>query len=318
MDFKWEESMIRKYVIILIATLLVVIPILRGNATEILSVRGNSESGKTRVVIELKEPTQYQLQYTSEPGISICLLETNLGAINRDPKISNELVKALSLKEIMGSMVEMNITLNKNADFNIFPLESPYRIVVDITPAEMIGDSQKGQMASSVTESMDMEVEDMEKATSDAGSKTVLDSLLPFETTSFILAQLCFNIFIAAGLVFVGFRYCRISRFLKRSLIPSEGKQNFADTLGEIQQERDKKDKTKKSESKVYNKNHKKHIAEEPVKQSDSVQKQYKKVQELARLGMNPLAIAQQSNVPIGEVNLILELSRAASQGKPN
>ena len=38
--------------------------------------------------------------------------------------------------------------------------------------------------------------------------------------------------------------------------------------------------------------------------------KQYDKVRELARLGVDRLAISKQTDVPIGEVNLILELSK--------
>ncbi len=39
--------------------------------------------------------------------------------------------------------------------------------------------------------------------------------------------------------------------------------------------------------------------------------KQYDKVQELAEKGIDPISISQKSNIPVGEVNLILDLIRA-------
>ena len=43
-----------------------------------------------------------------------------------------------------------------------------------------------------------------------------------------------------------------------------------------------------------------------------------KKVYELAELGMDRVTISRQSNVPIGEVNLILDLWKTRPGNKPN
>jgi hypothetical protein len=54
---------------------------------------------------------------------------------------------------------------------------------------------------------------------------------------------------------------------------------------------------------------------EDEEKVSHRAQEQYSKVYELAKLGMDRLEIAKKSNIPIGEVNLILDLPTASSQG---
>jgi hypothetical protein len=47
-----------------------------------------------------------------------------------------------------------------------------------------------------------------------------------------------------------------------------------------------------------------------------SVPKQYDKVHEMAQRGMDPLSISQKSNIPIGEVTLILDLIKAKREGQ--
>ena len=42
-----------------------------------------------------------------------------------------------------------------------------------------------------------------------------------------------------------------------------------------------------------------------------SVSKQYEKVYEMAQRGIDPISISQKNNIPIGEVNLILNLIKS-------
>jgi hypothetical protein len=42
-----------------------------------------------------------------------------------------------------------------------------------------------------------------------------------------------------------------------------------------------------------------------------SVSKQYEKVYEMAQRGIDPISISQKNNIPIGEVNLILDLIKS-------
>jgi len=112
-------------------------PSTRSSAGEVMATRVNSEADKTRIVVQLNELTQYQTRYTSEPeanAISIYLLKTALGPISEIASIRDELVETATFKEIMGNMVDVNISLKKHVNFSIFPLESPDRIVIDVMP----------------------------------------------------------------------------------------------------------------------------------------------------------------------------------------
>lgn len=137
----------------LMTIMLVAVAASRSSAAEVTDIRANSEQDKTRIVIEIDEPVQYQTHFsmldapTSSPSISISLFNTRLGSIRKATSINSdslalgdprdELVKTVAFKEIAGNIVDVGISLKQHANFNVFSLDSPDRVVIDIIPAEV-------------------------------------------------------------------------------------------------------------------------------------------------------------------------------------
>ena len=101
----------KKYSTIFVITALVMISVSQSWAVYVIDIRSNSEADKTRIVVELDGAAQYQTHYTSEPGISICLLEAGLKSTRKTISIGDELVEPAALKEVMGNIVEVSISL---------------------------------------------------------------------------------------------------------------------------------------------------------------------------------------------------------------
>ena len=118
--------------IIPIAAVLILAFVCQSQAANVIDVRHNSEADKTRVVVQLDGPAQYQALYTSEPGISICLLEARLKSIGKAINIGDGRIEKVVLKEMMSDIVEVSISLKEQSAFTVFPLETPDRIVIDV------------------------------------------------------------------------------------------------------------------------------------------------------------------------------------------
>jgi hypothetical protein len=317
-------------------TMLVAVPILQASATEVINARVYSESGKTRIAIQLDGPVQYQTQLTSEPGISISLLKTGIGSVRKTIRGDGELVSGVTLKEIAGSIVDVNISLKENANFTVFPIESPDRIVVDITPAEspeivqpLVGITSDPEVKDNVPVDPDASVKPVSDDASDDGEAWI-SSLLPIRNRDYIMAQLILNAVLVIALVVMGLKLWFIAKNLKKNHKILKKNQNFADMINgdnvtsRMQREAAGKSGTigiphaTASQPKSVYSGRKETKKRRRGKQTASLQEQYREVYELAQLGMDRLAISQQSNIPIGEVNLILDLSKARSQAGQN
>jgi hypothetical protein len=282
------------------------------SAVEVTKTSINSQKDKTRIMILLDEAAQYNVQYNaSEPDISIYLFEAGLGSTKKVKTGDDELVEAVNLREPIGGIVEVNISLKKQVCFNVFTLGSPDRIVIDmmaatgaagLTSAGFVsppaGDPVMGNIAPLVAS----------KADSKTGSSAA---------KNYMPLQLFFNALLIAALIIISFKLAYVMRISDKNRVELNKNETFANMLGVL------RDKVKrKSNDAETTSNSLAQIPyaeqEDEEKVSTGVQEQYSKVYELAKLGMDRLEIAKKSNIPIGEVNLILDLTRASSQGKPS
>ena len=238
----------RTLTIVFTVITMVVILVPQSVATEAVTIRASSEADKTRIVVELDAAARYQVQHTSDQDISICLLETGIGHISTTPTISDELVDAVSLKEIVGNIVDINISLKRPASFAVFPLESPDRIVIDIMPAE---ETRSDQLtALSVSGMVPKDADNPAPVSEDVARSTL--SLKGIYHPS---VQLCLNalLIIALAIIAVKLRQvCRSARSRNSdasiSSAPLKKNRTFADMIDELGQEMPKKGVAKVSD----------------------------------------------------------------------
>jgi predicted transcriptional regulator len=101
------------------------------------NVRHYTEKEKTRIVIQLDQDAKYQTKYDKEHNLIISLVNGKIGSSQNLIKVNDGLVGTVSLKEEKGK-ANIIISFTKPAAFNVFPLESPNRIVIDTTTYENI------------------------------------------------------------------------------------------------------------------------------------------------------------------------------------
>lgn len=327
--------------IIPIAAALIIAFVCQSQAANVIDVRHNSEADKTRVVIELDGPTQYQALYTSEPGVSICLLEAKLKSIGKTINIDDGRIKTVVLKEAMGNIVEVSISLEGKPAFTIFPLETPDRIVIDVMPGIAVEAVQPLDVfaANSTTTTEDNSATKTEEPPgtlehavlgvseqpldSSSGKLQDLTALFSLKDIDYTLVQLCFNAFLVIALIVMGIKLWRVTKVSKRNLSTLKKGVDTADIISMLQQGKMEKDSNLEPQrirppvkTDISGKTQKrKRRKERPQAMHE---KQYEKVHKLAQLGMDRMEISQQSNVPIGEVNLILDLSKSGSQAEVN
>jgi len=318
--------------IILIAAALIIAFVCQSHAANVIDVRHNSEVDKTRVVVELDGPAQYQAIYTSEPGVSICLLETGLKSIGKTINIGDERVKTMVLKEMMGHIVEVSISLEGKSIFRVFPLQTPDRIVIDVTSDVAMKAAQPLNVsaANSATE-IEKPPGTLEHAMAGASGQPLdsspeklqdLTTLFSLKNMGYAPVQLCFNVFMIMALIVIGIKLWRVTKVSKKNLSTLKKGMDLADIMGRLQQGTAEKNnslepqRVRPLKTAISGKTQKrKRRKERPQAMHE---KQYEKVHKLAQLGMDRMEISQQSNVPIGEVNLILDLSKSGSQAEVN
>ncbi len=311
--------------IIPIATALIIAFVCQSQAANVIDVRHSSGVDKTRVVVELDGPAQYQALYTSEPSVSIRLLEARLESIRKTVNIGDELVKTVVLKEVMGDIVEMSISLEGRSVFRVFPLETPDRIVVDVMPDVAPEAAQPLNVfaANSTTKTEDPPgTLGASEQPLDSSSEKLQDltALFSLKNMDYALVQLCFNVFLVMALIVIGIKLWRVTKVLKRNLSALKKGMDPADIIDMLQQGTMEKDgslelqRARPVKTAISGKTQKRRKRKERPQAMH--EKQYEKVHKLAQLGMDRMEISQQSNVPIGEVNLILDLSKSGSQAK--
>ncbi len=323
--------------VLIIAAALTMVLISQSQAANVIDVRYSSEADKTRIVIELDGVAQYQANYTSEPGISICLLETGLKFARKTISIGDELVKTVVLKELMENIVEVDIPLKSGTAFTIFPLNSPERVVVDVMPDTAVVIPQPVSVSTDSSEVMTgespeapvaLKYEDAVTAGLPLYTRAAVPpapiSVIPLQNTDYILVQLCFNALLVIALIAMGIKLCRVARRSKKHLNALKEDEVFADMVSRLQQGGKETDNSPEQQrvlpisSDIPGKAQKRRKRRGSATRPAAGQKQYEKVLKLAQLGIDRMEISQQSNVPIGEVNLILNLTKAGSKAKAN
>ena len=335
---------------LVVITLLVSLA-LQTNATEIKGLRHYSESSKTRIVIQLNNLAQYKthkLMLILEHRISVSILDSRLDCLDRSFNIGDGLVKTVTLKEMEDSSVDVTISLERPTTFNVFSLDSPARIVIDVTPVDNVITPEVVAISPLESKSVPQTIVNKPttatnkntkpggyvnaKASSDS-AKQVVDntnevlSSAPgfgdvkswFTNTNYVLIQLVFDILMLTALVYIGIKVkivLNFARFIRKRGRALKGNKVFADMLIELekgfsQEQEGKHENVSKSKSANVERKAKKSATEQI-----SVPKQYDKVHEMAQRGMDPLSISQKSNIPIGEVTLILDLIKAKREGQ--
>jgi hypothetical protein len=299
-----------------IVAVLLAIPVSQSNAAEVTAIRANSEAGMTRIVIQFSESTQYQARYTSMPSISVCLPKARLGRVENILEINDELVETVSLREIMNDMVDVSIQLRRPADFTVFPVELPDRLVIDITPCR-VGVPQSRKPENQMAESLENQESQIKKQESKI-------PLLPFRMPKHAMTRFCFDAFLIVSLIVMALNLWRVAKVSKRSPNALKKYQTFADIVYESNRSYGGNRKNRGKQSNVIARATNSEVGWKKGKrngndtQAKPPAEQCRKVQELAQLGMDRLAISRQSKVPIGEVNLILDLSMTDSKDRPN
>jgi len=283
------------------------------SAVEVTKTSINSQKEKTRIMILLDEAAQYNVQYNaSGPDISIYLFEAGLGSTKKVKTGDDKLVEAVNLREPIGGIVEVNISLKEQVCFNVFTLGSPDRIVIDMIAATgAAGLTSAGLVSPPAGDPVIGNIAPL-GAIKEPGSKTGLSG-----AKNYMPLQLFFNALLIAALIIISFKLTHVMRVSDKNRVELNKNETFANMLGVL---RDKVKRKGKDAETTSNSLAQIPYAEQEDKEkvNTGVQEQYSKVYELAKLGMDRLEIAKKSNIPIGEVNLILDLSRASSQGKPS
>ena len=319
--------------VLIITAMLVAIPIFQSQATRLRRIRSDSKADATRIVLDLDGVARYRTQYTMEPGISICLFETSLGAIRNTTSVDDELVETVITKEVTTDeqvQTVVDIALKRRVTASVFALSN--RLVIDLAPdlamlaaqpldppAEEPGEDVAALAPSPKVDAEVLSLSPREDVSKADDSRTAFAALPQWH----VLAQFGFNAFLMIALVVIGIKLWRVARVSKRNSSASNG-QDFVDMIAKLQPGVEKKSISAAAEHTVSVKSNTPVKMEKRKKKKEQVaypvarQKRYEKVHKLAQLGMDRLAISQESSIPIGEVNLILDLSKARLQSKAN
>lgn len=339
--------------IALIIITLFTIPITHAESIEIKGLKHYSEDAKTRIVINLSEPAQYKTQFDLEQNIILSLLKTRLDSSVKSSNINDGLVETVTFDNTKGDIINIKILLERPAAFNVFPLEAPDRIVIDVLPVdnilnpEVVAISPSGSEESSpqtekttpsalttkgTTTNENNEVkesftDDNQKTDNTAGilstGSETESGKSKLTTKSFI--DYGFNAVILIALIYTGFKIRGVSKFArlirKNSRMLKENPA-FANMLNEMEKERSQESvnlpkkveqivDTQNINNEDFEEKEEKEEEKDSVLETVTIPKQYEKVEEMAQRGMDPVSISKKSEVPVGEVNLILDLIKA-------
>jgi len=313
-------------------------------ASEIKEVRYYSDKEKTRIVFQLNELAQYKTSYDKEHNLNISIPQSEIGTSKNIFKISDGLVNSIELKKIDKDTININVSLDSPATFNVFPLESPARIVIDALPFETminpevvpISDQDVDTLSQNPNEAQIKTIsyanmqkpvlkeemadnEQLNKASNVPFDIPIISSLIGDNRYGFL--QIVFDIIIIISLLYMLAKMkesFRIVRLIKKNRKLFKENPIFAGILEEIENGHVKETKKKKQKHiEIDEENDTPELKQENTNEIESkitFPKQYDKVQEFAQKGMDPISIAQKSDIPVGEVNLILDLIKARKE----
>jgi len=334
----------KRYLILIIIFMLFVVFELQVNAAKITDIRSYSESNKTRIVFQFDNLVQYHVKNTIESGILIYLLQTELDHREQAINVNSQQIKSITANEIVHGVLEIRILFKEKVLYDIFYLNSPFCIVIDIlSTVNTVGipgsiqlvntdfdllEHKNSENGGVITTSDDIGQGDKNhkntnnsQYTKNKNSDNLFHYITQLLVEKYMLIHPYFNILFMIGIIAISIRIFYMNKFLKNNLINNRN-QEFKNTMNNLEENlanenRDEKVKIPKN-SKTLLKTEKKETKTDDIVQPDSHTKQYEKVYKLAELGLDRLAISKKSNIPIGEVNLILDLAQVKTHGKMN
>lgn len=335
--------MIKRCKTIILVLFLLVTFIMRIEAAEIKGIRYYSDKEKTRIVIQLSDSTQYKTNYDKDHNLIISILKAEIETTDKSYKINDGLVDSVVLKKaVSGDVIVANVSLIKPATFNVFPLESPSRIVIDASPFENIIKPEVVAISEQDMEIVPTQTQEEKPDTtgtinnakpqpsiaqpsesSEPNEASSFGVNVPivrriFESGSYGIIQLVFDILVLTALVYIAFKMkeaIRIVRLVKKNRKNLKENNVFADMLDELENGHSNQDPENTNIKEQEN-------IEEKIGDDDKDEekitfpKQYEKIQELAQRGMDPISISEKSDIPVGEVNLILDLIRSRKESQ--
>ncbi|MBD3184887.1 hypothetical protein GF312_21570 [Candidatus Poribacteria bacterium] len=292
---------------------LVIIPVVYG--TELTNTWINIDDTRTRIVFQFDKPVEYQFQYTHESRLlSLYFPKSNLGNINKVMNIDSDMVGIVTLRDVLENMVIVNIHLKDKNYFNVIPLEIPNQIAVDIMKEKIpVVFAQNTKVLDTPKDAIKPEVENITKASINKDEKSHLSArVLPiFMSMDNELMQIYYDIIqtflcilLVSGLIYMRFKLKRLYSMIENSPDYLKKKKSFADII----------DIPKKGKGKSGGKNKKMDIVNN-FEKDNPYQGKYKKILKLAKLGIDRFEISKRSNIPIGEVNLILDIYKSKAKG---
>jgi len=226
-------------------------------AAEIQNIRYYSEKDQTRIVIQLDSDAKYKMQYDKKHNLSIILLKSTAGNISKLYKVDDALINSIELKEINDGLLNVFVDLKKPAAFNMFPLESPSRIVIDATTyenviePEIVSVSDQYSMVSLKSET-DVAKPEIVKT---SNSSEITDEDLPLQENStasenhkvkrswlsgfdYSLISAFFDILFLIFIIYMNFKIGYLAKFanlIKKNRLLLKGNQFFTNIMNELE-----------------------------------------------------------------------------------
>ena len=282
-------------------------------AANVMDLRTYTDSEKTRITVQLDKKIQYKTRYDTEHNIRLYLLETDITLPNKTRDINNDLIGSINLEPIE-NMVVIIIELKKPVSFVVFPLNSPERIVIDVMPIAPEISGTISDYPSSINIGKEYK-SDLTENKKYAKSEVKL-SRSSMGNINLKLIQFGFDSVLIASLIFMGVCFYRSKKHAPATSslgledMPEVEKpkpvkkvrngKTFANMMNELDSVKPISDES--------NYDNRQSAKEKSKRESLPLPKEYEKVFELDQRGLDRLTISQKSNIPIGEVNLILDL----------
>lgn len=224
-------------------------------AAEIQNIRYYSEKDQTRVVIQLDSDAKYKMQYDKKHNLTISLIKSTIGNANQLYKIDDTLINTIEIKEVNDSLLNIFIDLKKPTAFNVFPLESPSRIVIDATAYENVIEPEIVSVPdqySMVSLKSDSNTNDASVDIVDANTETIAKDLTQKEDTdenpkskkswlsalNYGLISAFFDILFLIAIIYMNFKIGHLAKFanlIKKNRLLLRGNQFFANIMNELE-----------------------------------------------------------------------------------
>lgn len=102
-------------------------------AATLTGIRHSSTTERTRIVLDLSAKSGYAHRALSDPDrVVIDLTDVIAGSQAKPSTVSDGFVKAVRLNDIRSGKLQVVLELEKSADYSVFTLTDPFRVVVDV------------------------------------------------------------------------------------------------------------------------------------------------------------------------------------------